>query len=257
MIKAIFFDIDGTLVSFKTHLIPNSAIDAVKRLREKGIRVFIATGRHIQSVPDFGELEFDGYITINGGLCLKGDKTPVYRHPLDKQNIQVLIDLQQSMPFPCLVMDDSGLYINFINDDVDAAQELKLFPGVSVRPFSRSLETDIYQVVSFIPEADEERVMSLLPGCDSLRWHPLFTDIVPKGSNKAIGIDKITAHFGIQLSETMAFGDGGNDIAMLQHAGVGVAMGNAVAEVKASADYVTDPVDDDGILNALKHFGLL
>lgn len=257
MIKAIFFDIDGTLVSFKTHKVPESALRAINNIRKKGIKVFIATGRHIMSIPDFGELQFDGFITINGGLCLKADKTPVYKHPIAKSNVEAMIELQKTNPFSCLVMDDSGLYINFTNQDVEVAQELKLFPGLKIRPFSESLKVDIYQMVSFISVEKEQNIMSLVPECDSLRWHPLFTDIVPKGSNKANGIDKIISYLGIELDETMAFGDGGNDIAMLKHAGIGVVMGNADDKVKEIADYVTDSVDEDGILKALQHFNLI
>ncbi|MDR0348571.1 MAG: HAD hydrolase family protein, partial [Tannerella sp.] len=68
---------------------------------------------------------------------------------------------------------------------------------------------------------------------------------------------RILEHYGISLSETMAFGDGGNDIPMLQHVACGIAMGNASDEVKAVAGYVTDSVDDDGLTNALRHFGLI
>ena len=74
--------------------------------------------------------------------------------------------------------------------------------------------------------------MSVLPHCEATRWNPLFADVVPRGSSKAVGIDKIIEHYGISLHETMAFGDGGNDMAMLRHAGIGVAMGNAGDEVK-------------------------
>jgi len=77
------------------------------------------------------------------------------------------------------------------------------------------------------------------------------TYCIAKGTNKATGIDEICKYYGIDISETMAFGDGGNDIAMLKHAGVGVAMGNASDEVKGYADMITDSVDDDGIAKIL------
>ena len=96
-----------------------------------------------------------------------------------------------------------------------------------------------------------------MPHCESSRWYPTFTDIVCKGNSKQLGMDKIMERFGITLEETMAFGDGGNDISMLRHAGIGIAMGNANDTVKASANYVTDSVDEDGIWNALKHFNLI
>ncbi|MBW5377106.1 Cof-type HAD-IIB family hydrolase, partial [Brachyspira pilosicoli] len=74
---------------------------------------------------------------------------------------------------------------------------------------------------------------------------------------KHIGIDKIIEHYGIKLEETIAFGDGGNDISMIKHAHIGVAMGNANKEVKEIADYITDDVDNNGIYNALKHFNII
>lgn len=99
--------------------------------------------------------------------------------------------------------------------------------------------------------------MASMPNSLAARWSPYFADVVAKGCTKAVGIDRIIEHYGIALEETMAFGDGGNDIAMLQHVGVGVAMGNAMDDVKASADYVTTSVDEDGIAVALRHFGLI
>jgi len=89
------------------------------------------------------------------------------------------------------------------------------------------------------------------------RWHPAFVDVTAKGNTKQNGIDQIIRHFGIKLEETMAFGDGGNDISMLRHAGIGVAMGNANDDVKAASNYTTTSVDEDGIANALKYFGIV
>ena len=82
-------------------------------------------------------------------------------------------------------------------------------------------------------------------------------DITAKGNTKQKGIDEIINHFGIRLEETMAFGDGGNDVSMLRHAAIGVAMGNAVDEVKEHANYITTSVDEDGVANALKHFSII
>ena len=72
MIKAVFFDIDGTLVSFKTHVVPKSTLHAIELLKKKGIKVFIATGRHRRSINNLGDLEFDGYVTLNGGYVFAG-----------------------------------------------------------------------------------------------------------------------------------------------------------------------------------------
>lgn len=97
----------------------------------------------------------------------------------------------------------------------------------------------------------------LMPDCVSMRWHPLFTDVIAAGVSKSIGIDKVLAYEGLSLEDAMAFGDGGNDLSMIQHVPYGVAMGNACDELKAIANYVTDDVDHDGIAKALYHFGLI
>ena len=109
----------------------------------------------------------------------------------------------------------------------------------------------------FVDNDEEKELMKVMPHCISARWHPLFCDVSPIGGTKQNGIDKFLEHYHIDLSETMAFGDGGNDIQMLNHVAVAIAMGNANDEVKAVADYVTDDVDNDGITKALRHFGLL
>ena len=80
---------------------------------------------------------------------------------------------------------------------------------------------------------------------------------MPKGISKAKGIDETLRRFGIPLEESLAIGDGENDVDMLKHCGIGVAMGNAADVTKAAADYITDDIDEDGLYNALKHFGLI
>ena len=82
-------------------------------------------------------------------------------------------------------------------------------------------------------------------------------DIRRSGVSKSSGIDNLIECNGKPLDQTMAFGVGGNDIKMIEHVHLGVAMGNAVDSAKQAADYVTDPVDDDGISNALYRFGVL
>ena len=115
-------------------------------------------------------------------------------------------------------------------------------------PITEALNMDVMQMVAFFDKDEEPRMMKeVMKECDANRWHPYFADCIAKGTNKATGIDEICNYYGIDISETMAVGDGGNDIAMLRHAGIGVAMGNASDEVKACADMVTETVDEDGI----------
>ena len=258
MIKAVFFDIDGTLVSFNTHKVAQSSINAIQQLREKGIKTFIATGRHPLAVNMLGNLEFDGYVCINGGLCLDGKNRTIYQHTIEKKDIETLVNyMETKKDFPAIIVHRNESFSNFFDDKVYQILKMLDFPEPPIKPVSQALDSDVFQVIAFLDNETEQNLLACLPHCDTTRWHPLFGDIVPRGSNKHIGIDKIIEHFGIDISETMAFGDGGNDITMLRHVNIGIAMGNADDEVKKSADYITTSADDDGIYNALKHFGLV
>ena len=258
MIKAIFFDIDGTLVSFKTHQVPESARQAIAELKAKGIKVFIATGRHLSAINNLGDLEFDGYITLNGSYCFVGKNKVIYKHGIVKQNLANLLDyMDAGNEIPCIFVREHDMIINYIDNRVKEMLELLNFPHPPIGNLRETLQEDIFQLIAFFGTNQEEEVMKIIPDCDATRWSPLFTDVVPKGSSKRIGIDKVIEYYGIGLEETMAFGDGGNDIPMLQHAGIGVAMGNAAYDVKGWADFVTTSVDDDGILKALKTLKIL
>lgn len=258
MIKALFFDIDGTLVSFKTHTIPLSTTEAIYKAKQKGIRVFISTGRPKVIIDNLGNLEFDGFITMNGAFCYMGkDEEIIHRNNIPQQDVEAAIRFVEERKITCIfVTEDRMQVINPGKYSEAFSKELAIpiLPEILTNDISGQ---DVFQISPFITQEEESDLLSLLPNCESGRWHPAFTDVVAKGNGKQRGIDEIIKRIGISLEETMAFGDGGNDIGMLHHAGIGVAMGNARENVKAIADYVTDTVDNDGIYKALQHFNVI
>lgn len=258
MIKAVFFDIDGTLVSFKTHEVPRSTVEALEILREKGVKVFIATGRHRVSIDNLGDLKFDGYVTLNGGYCFAGEDKVIYRHSIPDADIESLIRyMETTETFPCAFVREKQIYMNYTDASVEEMFAMLKFPAPPIAPLSEIRGKTVYQLIAFFTAGREQEFMEIVPHCEATRWNPLFADVVPAGSSKSVGIDKMLDYFHIPLSECMAFGDGGNDVAMLRHVGIGVAMGNATEDVRQVADYVTDTVDEDGIYNALKHYCLI
>jgi len=258
MIKAVFFDIDGTLVSFNTHKVPQSTVEAISILQQNGIKVFIATGRHKLAINNLGTLKFDGYVTMNGSYCMNEKFEPVYKHKIPQSDIKEIIEYMENVEsFPCIFVGENRMLLNYYNERVDEVLDLLDFPRQPTGDLNGFIGEDVYQLIAFFEENQEDRIMKALPHCELARWSPLFTDIIPIGGSKSVGIDKVLECYGISLSETMAFGDGGNDISMLKHVGIGVAMGNAEDDVKKHAKYVTDSVDEDGIYKALKHFGII
>ena len=260
MIKALFLDIDGTLVSFNTHTIPSSTIAALTEVKKRGTRIFIATGRPLAIINNLQPIEhlIDGYITANGAYCFIGNEEVVCM-PIPKEDVQRVIQLSDKLKFSCIVVSKTEIMVHNADELFDSIfrNMLNVTNIQDNVPADAFLNQPVLQLTPLITTEQEEQIMTQLDECMSTRWYPAFTDITLRGVDKAAGIDAFVAHQGLKLSQTMAIGDGGNDIAMLQHAGIGVAMGNANDDVKAVADFVTASVDEDGVVLALKQVGLI
>jgi Cof subfamily protein (haloacid dehalogenase superfamily) len=257
---ALFFDIDGTLVSFKTHQIPPSTILALTQAKANGHKVFIATGRPPLIITNLGAIEhlIDGYVTINGALCFVGEETVRCKAIPPEDARQVVADAQQK-DYGLIVVGEKDVAVMDPKGEVDrifrgelAVENLSL-----AKPLHQVIQQRILQMTPFFPEDYEPELMALIPSCTSGRWHPAFTDITAKGADKGEGLLAMAAYLGLDPQFTMSFGDGGNDTSMIRTAGIGVAMGNGLDSLKQEADYVTTAVDEEGVMNALKHFKLI
>ena len=261
-IKAIFFDIDGTLVPFGDHRPPQEVIEAITALRARGIKVFVATGRHAVWIDNLDGIEFDGFVTANGSMCVESDRTTVtYSHPIAHEDVERLMNAKADLDLEfCLVAEDGENILTGINKNVKDVCSLINIPPIPVRPIESICHKPIVQMMAFgEPEKWSSPLLysDVLKSCSPTSWNPYFCDIIPKGSSKSKGIAKMLEIHGISRDNTMAFGDGDNDITMLEYCNVGVGMGNGSETVKAAADYITDDCRDHGIINALTHFGIL
>ena len=259
-IKALFFDIDGTLVSFRTHKIPQSTVDALEDAKRNGVAVYISTGRPIMLINNLGQIEhlIDGYITTNGARCFVGNHT-VCLHPILRADVDEVVADADRNDYSVIVVGECHLVVYHPTDIVRKVFVEGL--GVVNLDFGTRLDDlkneDVLQLTPFCSAEQEADLMLRLSNCTSGRWHPAFTDITSGEADKGKGLQVMAEYLGLDISETMAFGDGGNDISIIREAGIGVAMGNANEEVKAMADYVTSSVDEDGVKNALVHFGII
>lgn len=260
MIEALFFDIDGTLVSFKTHEIPRSTVLALEEAHQKGIRIFISTGRPPLFINNLGAIEHlvDGYITTNGAYCYAGDSI-ISISPIDMADVKSVLNTCTVLDKACIVVGKERLTMfNYKRYDAEFFKKLLNAPDFGEGDdIEDVLKAPILQLTPIVEEADEQVMVECLHNVEPSRWCPYFFDITATGVNKAKGMREIADRFGFSLDDSMAFGDGGNDISMLQAAGIGVAMGNANEPVKEIADYVTTTVDDNGISNALRHHGVI
>jgi len=257
---ALFFDIDGTLVSFDTHEIPASTILALTQAKANGHKVFIATGRPPIIITNLGAIEhlIDGFVTTNGAYCFVGSDVVACKS-IPPHEARLIVDDAIAKNYGVIVVGEKDVAVLDPRGQVDeifrqhlAVQNLDL-----AKPVEHVLQQRIMQITPFFDKAYEQELMARVPGCTSGRWHPAFTDVTAMGADKGEGLLAMAKYFGLNPDHTMAFGDGGNDSTMIRKAGIGVAMGNAIDELKAEADYITTTVDNDGIREALRHFGLI
>lgn len=257
MIKAVFFDVDGTLLSLDTGTVPESTKRSLNRLKERGVKIFMSTGRHrteIEQLPLDG-LTFDGYITLNGQLCLDGDFSYLFGNPLNEQAVSELLTVFREKEVSIYLTQEKGLCINFVSD---LARRVLTDIATEIPESAEPEKAPIFQATTFYRDEEDCWFHHHCPsGCRITRWCDGAVDIISEGGGKVFGIQKYLEYLDIRKGEIMAFGDAQNDVEMLQYAAIGVAMGNAKPEVQAIADYVTASVDDDGIEKALKHFELI
>lgn len=259
-IKALFFDIDGTLVSFKTHKIQSSTIEALQKVKEKGIKIYISTGRPLGFITNLSEIEhlIDGYITTNGAFSFTKNSV-ISKHPMNKEEVLLFIDYAKKYDFCSIVIGTKHIAV------INAKEILEriFVKGLHITtfdlsiPVSKVLEDDVLQITPFIPQSLQDEIMPSLPHCIATRWHPEFIDVSHIEATKGKALKEVAMFENISLDNIMAFGDGENDISILVNSGIGVAMGNASDNVKAHANYVTSSVDDNGIAKALQHFNVI
>lgn len=257
MIKAIFFDIDGTLVSHETKRVPESAKEAVKKLRDKGYKVFTCSGRHIaefKNLPLEG-LEFDGYILLNGQMYLDENKNYLGGRSFTKEASDWLSKAFEERKEPLVLVNEEGHYINFVTEKVKIALDEVSTPIPRLKNYEGE---DLFQATAFYTKEEEKELLKILHSDLKLaRWSAKGVDLISAYGGKSSGMRYFMEKYGLKKEEVAAFGDSHNDLDMISYAELGIVMGNGCDELKAIADYITDDVDHDGVVKALIKFGFL
>lgn len=255
-IKVIFFDIDGTLLSHKTDCVPESTIRAIRKAKEKGIKIVVATGRFIDEIKKLPlqDIDFDAYLTLNGNVCLDHDLKMFAGHEIDHGEAEILVSIFRASRIPFVLIGENSRYINYVDDVVIRTQ---MSTNGTIPDIDHYKGEKIYQCLAFVDNATRIKLDRILDECKITAWNETGIDIIAKNGGKDAGIQSFLDKEGISIEQTMAFGDGENDAKMLEYVHIGVAMGNGKPLLKEKADYITADIDDDGIEKAMIHFGLI
>ena len=258
--QAVFFDIDGTLWD-RYNFIPDSTRKAISELRANGHFAFINTGRTKGYItnPDLLSLGFDGIVSGCGTMVEYKDET-LFLHEVDNKVLANAISTMRRFGMKPIIEGREFLYM----------EEADLIDDPYGKKLMRELGDSRKSIVEFWENWNGSKISCEMGGCDYKACFEILADdftplvhnshvaeVVPCGFSKGTGIQKVCDLLGINLEDTIAIGDSVNDIEMLKKAAHSVAMGDAPDEVKAIASYVTTPLMEDGIYNALAHFGLI
>ncbi len=253
--KIVFFDIDGTLLNEKKEL-PESTKEAINLLRKNDVHVAIATGRGPMMYTDIRkELDIDCYVSYNGAYCVYDEKV-VFKNIIGAKELGKLTKLAKDRNHAMIYVNADHFYSSRESDFIKQCFGELHWPIPEVKP-DFYLSNEIYQVLLFSESENDSYYAKGVPNVDYIRWHDFSMDVLPKGGSKAFGIEKMISEMGYKMENVYAFGDGLNDVEMLERVGTGVAMGNASDQVKSFADHVTKDVEEDGIYHGLKMLQLI
>lgn len=246
--KIVFFDIDGTLLNYETLILSEKTIEVLHGLQERDIKICIATGRAPSTIPKFEGIEFDAYLTFNGSYCYTKDGEEIFNNPIAREDVKQLLRNAENIDKPVSIAVRSRLAANGSSPDLEAYYTFASLKLEIAEDFDEVVEhDDVYQVMLACSQEEHEKMLQNVDTVKITGWWDKAIDIIPGDGGKGRGIEEILAYYGFDKSESMAFGDGGNDIEMLQTVGIGIAMENAKDEVKAIADDVCGHVAEDGI----------
>lgn len=263
--KLIALDLDGTLKNSNNEVSERTKT-ALMKAQELGAKIVLASGR-----PTYGLrkesvlLELDKYegflLSFNGARVssVKSEET-IFEQTLSVEQIRQAYDRSKEFNLACLTYD--GEYV--VSEDIDdhyvqyeysinnmAGKKIDSFKDYVKEPVNKVLLTGEPDYVGSILDDFKE------PFGDELsiyRSAPFFVEIMAQGIDKAASLDRLVKHMGIKREEVIAFGDGYNDLSMIEYAGMGISMANGVDEVRKKADFVTLSNDEDGIAYALEKF---
>lgn len=279
--KIIFFDVDGTLVTFNqgTEKVLPSTIEAIRKTREKGNLVYLCTGRSKAEIFDhIMEIGIDGVIGAGGGYIEVGDDM-LYHKKVNDSEVKHMVDYFDENDFDYYLESNGGL---FASKNLVTRLEHMIYGDVHSDPIAMQKKkegnhfidcmiqgenmyrTDINKAcflenknVPFIEIKKEFENKFSVINCTVPAFGADSGELMVPNIHKANAIEVLLKHLGIDRRNTYAFGDGLNDIEMLQYCEVGIAMGNAKQGLKDMADEITDADNADGIYNAMVKHNLI
>lgn len=255
-IKIAFFDIDGTLIDMEKKVITEGTLEALRRLKERGVLLCLATGRGPLTLPHFDGVEFDAFLTFNGSYCFDREGT-ICSNPLPREDVKTIVQNAASIHRPVSLATKDRMLANGKDEDLIEYYSFAKREVEVSDDFEGAMEDEVYQIMLGCRRADYPLLLRGTRRARITAWWDRAVDIIPADGGKGEAIRRILSFYHLDRSSALAFGDGDNDIDMLEAVDHGVAMGNASEGLKAVAGDICAPVSQDGVYHYCLDHGLL
>ncbi|MCL1989843.1 MAG: Cof-type HAD-IIB family hydrolase [Defluviitaleaceae bacterium] len=264
--KLMALDIDGTLVSSNHQLLPETQ-HALIEAQTQGLKLVLASGRPTPGMMKLAEAleleKFGGFVlSYNGGrITNMQTKEVIHEVFLTPEEAHEIYDFAKENNVNMMAYDEADIITEDDDDYIQIESTINAMPLKRTDDFKKAVVNKTIKVLTtgspeIIVEVEKAYIEKFEDRFSICRSMPFFLEVMPQGINKAASLGKLLATLDLTPDEMIACGDGFNDIEMVKYAGLGVAMENAVDEVKAVANYVTKSNDDDGIAHVIKKFVL-
>lgn len=250
-IKIVFFDIDGTLLNMGEAVMTENTNKALHLLKKQGIKICLATGRPLINIPQFEGVEFDAILAFNGSFC-KVENKVIEKCPITRKDLCKIIENANEMGRPLSIATADKIVANGKDKNLEDYFAIAHKKVIVSEEFEHIVREDVYQIMVGCDLEERKYILCGTENAKLVAWWERAIDIIPQKSGKGSAIEKVLAYYQFSKNEAMAFGDGVNDIDMLQAVGNGVAMGNAAEDVKKLADDICGDVKKDGVFHYLK-----
>ncbi len=266
-IKLLALDLDGTLFN-KEKIVSDANKEAIFAAKELGIKVVITTGRPLLAIgnllDELGLLDDDDYcITFNGGLVQRNTGEILDKSSLSLEEVSYLHQQLQLLQLPTDILSEGKVYSIPSPDGRRSEYYLAspLLDFVEIADFDQLPKGIVYNKIVTVTDADflDEALAGAkedaFENFEAFKSRDIIFEVMPKGVHKAFGLQLLCKHLGFSAENVMAMGDEANDFTMLEWAGLGVAMANAVADAKQIADKVTRLTNDQsGVAEAIQKY---
>lgn len=254
--KIVFFDIDGTITSHEDGSISDKTKKAIETLKNKGIKIVAATGRPLSMCQEIRELGIDTFITANGGY-VRHKEVVIHKVPMNQKLVREIVEYSykenHGLSYYTENFRMNGVKETEISVALKETLSLNEYPEIDDLIYDK----EVFLMCLFATDETVEKYKKIFPQITFRRWHPYVLNVLQEDVSKSLAILKVLEYFGFDKTEAIAFGDGENDIDMLELVGLGIAMGNGSVKLKNVADFITKTSSEEGVTYALEKYGII